>query len=236
MPLGKRCRRPRSGFGSGLSHWRPATTRQINKDVGWKKPNCSRRVERARSTFFKGIRRFVSSLRSQMSPVRKTQKPTQECSRTRAKRGRAMNRPFDLKNRPDAPRGSLRRGTAIWARNRVSMLRHRDPARKTRRCFRGVFPRWAGTPQPRRWRKRLRRGAATVRDMDRSGNLTVRTASREARARISGRPVREEARLVGRCRWAKRSVTLPEKRESQDIMGSDLCRRGRLAAGRPGGR
>ena len=36
---------------------------KINKEVGWKKPNCSRRVERARSTFFKGIRRFVSSLR-----------------------------------------------------------------------------------------------------------------------------------------------------------------------------
>jgi hypothetical protein len=172
----------------------------------------------------------------QMSPVRKTQKPTQECLRGQSEKGTGDEQAFDLKNRPDAPRGSLRRGRAIWARNRVSMLRHRDPARKTRRCFRGNFPRSAGTPQPRRWRKRLRRGASTIRDMDRSGNLTVPTSSREERARISGRPVREEARLVARCRRAKRSVTLPEKRESQDIVGSHLCRRGRLADGRPGGR
>ena len=139
-----------------------------------------------------------------------------------------------MKNRPDAPRGSLRRGRAIWARNGVSMPRHRDPTRRTRRCFREMFPRWGGTPRPRRLRKRLRRGPAALRVTDRSGNLTVRTSSREERARISERPVREEARLVGRSRWARRSVTLPEKREFPDIMR--MRRGGRLAAGRPGGR
>jgi len=65
----------------------------------------SRKEEtRARSTFFKGIRRYVSSLSTANVPGPQDSKAKARVLADQNEKGTGDEQAFDLKNRPDAPR------------------------------------------------------------------------------------------------------------------------------------